>query len=656
MKPNRLHSLHIDNSALYSKYQDKRRNEALKRQKQARLQATNLARKLANSNSVEDSNPLPSILTNDYLSNPDPSLNSTTPLEAFDSSSFHFSPADSSPTFATYTDSLSSKKPENEFPSPPGDCHYQGLHDDSAANVLSSPSPLSSSSFPSPSHFPPPPTTPPLSLPSTSYSRQLMIPEWMTDIPEDLGSNWFVMPRPQGRRCLLISSRGWTVSRLQRSGSVLHRFQSPLPDGSQSTVEGGGGGGKGYCILDAVYDNSTLTYYIQDLMCWRGMALYDMSAEYRFFWLASKWAEEGLYDKTYHFFSSSFKSDAYISGAAQTTSAFNIVPLPFNRISTPPPLSPLLSSPTLPPPCATLREAHSLTALPFQRDGLLFVHALSHYEAGQASPLALLWKDDSCASYVLDTDAEAKTLIRQVVVLELREDGTAATGDEVPVVLGQLPRDATDRLLEGGGRGKGRRKGEERKRGGAREMLLEGEEEMRDEEEEEMVVQSKKKTSTQLRRRLLKFEILTERDNGTGITFDSEGKPIGASLRFVEALSFHAMRSRGSADLFSKILFQYLARRALKEKEEGHVNFKMLAADNYMGSNQEEKYKDSNEALDTRMEIPTEPCCCSSNNQYAQITMNGDAFKNNHLESRNTGGRAFKLATLEDLERVIARV
>lgn len=54
------------------------------------------------------------------------------------------------------------------------------------------------------------------------YASQLMHPDWLTDIPADLGPNWLVLPRPEGPRCLVIASRGRTTSRL-RNGVVLHR-------------------------------------------------------------------------------------------------------------------------------------------------------------------------------------------------------------------------------------------------------------------------------------------------------------------------------------------------------------------------------------------------------------------------------------------------
>ena len=67
---------------------------------------------------------------------------------------------------------------------------------------------------------------------------QFMHPEWMVDVPPDLATEWYVTPRPSGQRCLVIASRGGTVSRL-KTGRVLHRFPSALPGGSKNTRHGG---------------------------------------------------------------------------------------------------------------------------------------------------------------------------------------------------------------------------------------------------------------------------------------------------------------------------------------------------------------------------------------------------------------------------------
>lgn len=49
---------------------------------------------------------------------------------------------------------------------------------------------------------------------------------------------------------------------------------------------------------------SDQTYYVIDMVCWRGYSLYDCTAEFRFFWLNSKLAETGACDSPsrYHKF------------------------------------------------------------------------------------------------------------------------------------------------------------------------------------------------------------------------------------------------------------------------------------------------------------------------------------------------------------------
>lgn len=47
-------------------------------------------------------------------------------------------------------------------------------------------------------------------------------------------------------------------------------------------------------MLDAVFHEPTATYYVADVMCYRGHEMYDCSAEFRQFWLQSKLAEEGV--------------------------------------------------------------------------------------------------------------------------------------------------------------------------------------------------------------------------------------------------------------------------------------------------------------------------------------------------------------------------
>jgi snurportin-1 len=84
------------------------------------------------------------------------------------------------------------------------------------------------------------------------FARQLMLPEWMIDVPDQLAQDWFVFARPAGKRCFVVSSNGTTVSRL-RNGSILHHFPSALPSGARTRDSSGSGSGQSYSILDCIF-------------------------------------------------------------------------------------------------------------------------------------------------------------------------------------------------------------------------------------------------------------------------------------------------------------------------------------------------------------------------------------------------------------------
>ncbi|RGB32885.1 hypothetical protein C1646_705742 [Rhizophagus diaphanus] len=122
---------------------------------------------------------------------------------------------------------------------------------------------------------------------SNPYRNQVMHAEWMQEIPSDLEKNWYVVLCPKGKRCLVISAKGKTVSRL-RNGNVMNVFESVLPAGANSYK---GNKTTDYCILDCIYDQTTFTYYVLDLMCWKGHPIYDCDTEFRFYWLNTKFTE-----------------------------------------------------------------------------------------------------------------------------------------------------------------------------------------------------------------------------------------------------------------------------------------------------------------------------------------------------------------------------
>ncbi|KAK9090127.1 hypothetical protein Sjap_023304 [Stephania japonica] len=254
------------------------------------------------------------------------------------------------------------------------------------------------------------------------FSRQLMLPEWMVDVPPRLTQDWYVFARPAGQRCFVVSSGGTTISRL-RNGFLLHHFPSSLPSGARRK-------------------------------------------EFRFFWLNSKLEETGAFDppSQYHRY------------------RFSVVPI-YNCDHT------------------GLHAAYA-GETPFMKDGLLFYNKHAHYQAG-LTPLALVWKDESCSQYVLDTDGKGQVPAQQQVVLELQEDGKLSTSDDPPVIFGCLDQELRQKSgLQSGS--------------------------------------------------LLRFSV-----SEVGMRY-ADGKLEATDMQFIGKVN----RARAFADSYSKVLFQYTARHS----------------------------------------------------------------------------------------------
>jgi hypothetical protein len=203
---------------------------------------------------------------------------------------------------------------------------------------------------------------------------QLCVPEWMIEIPTDLcersiqengtdqiRSNWFVMPRPEGKRCLVISSKGKTISYLE-SGKVLHHFRSVLPGGGLNSTRQASS-----AILDCIYCPSTHTYHILDLMNWNEMSCYECDVEFRFYWLQAKYSE----------------TSGLLTPPPVQTYSFRLIPY-------------WECNPE------GLHQAY-FGQLDFIKNGLLFYHREGHYET-HLTPLVLLWKDSHVSRYLEKDD------------------------------------------------------------------------------------------------------------------------------------------------------------------------------------------------------------------------------------------------------------
>ncbi|XP_061450976.1 snurportin-1 [Rhineura floridana] len=177
------------------------------------------------------------------------------------------------------------------------------------------------------------------------YANQLMLSEWLVDIPPDLVQEWLLVVCPVGKRALIVASRGSTAA-YTKSGFCVNRFPSLLPGGNRRNSAMG----KDYTILDCIYNEAKQTFYILDVMCWRGHPVYDCQTDFRFYWLHSKLQEEGGL------------------GEKSRLNPFRFVGLQ-SHSCTPESLCEVLA-----------------TDFPFEVDGLLFYHKQAHYNPG-STPL-----------------------------------------------------------------------------------------------------------------------------------------------------------------------------------------------------------------------------------------------------------------------------
>ena len=87
--------------------------------------------------------------------------------------------------------------------------------------------------------------------------------------------------------------------------------------------------------------------------------------------------------------------------------------------------------------------------VPFEKDGLYFLHKNACYFGGQ-TPLALLWKDASISKYFIDTDASGVPLDQQQIVLSYSGNPLTRallTGDDSPLAVATLPESIVEAML-----------------------------------------------------------------------------------------------------------------------------------------------------------------------------------------------------------------
>lgn len=116
------------------------------------------------------------------------------------------------------------------------------------------------------------------------YANQLMMSEWMLEVPQDLLEKWTIVPCPEGKRTLLVACKNSTKA-YNRRGNRLGKFQSALPGGNSDEH-------RSRCtVLDCIWIKEHKTYFVLDVLAWSNQSLLNCDTEFRFFWLKSKFQE-----------------------------------------------------------------------------------------------------------------------------------------------------------------------------------------------------------------------------------------------------------------------------------------------------------------------------------------------------------------------------
>jgi len=172
------------------------------------------------------------------------------------------------------------------------------------------------------------------------YAYQLMLSEWLVDVPDDLQQEWLMVVCPFGKRNLVIASNGFTAA-YTKSGYRVNKFSSLLPGGSHKTLKPGD-----YTILDCIFSEMTNTFYVLDVMCWRGHPVYDSETDFRFYWLQTKLQEES------------------VVAEVSADNPYRFINLPYCS-------------------CDPIAIHQALCSATSEVDGLLFFHKRTHYTCGR---------------------------------------------------------------------------------------------------------------------------------------------------------------------------------------------------------------------------------------------------------------------------------
>lgn len=194
----------------------------------------------------------------------------------------------------------------------------------------------------------------------TFDEEKLMIFERLMDIPEDFFENWLLALLPEGIRCIVTAYKMQTVARFE-NGEVMEVFPSYLPNGSRHSP--GGRGSSSFCILDCIFDKQNNTFYILDVISWKGQFYSDCPTTFRYYWVNDKLSEipkiQSITSSNYFIFK------PIVNYKVKRETVLNIITQSFSNAN------------------------NNSAVTPYVVSKLLFVHSEMYYDVGE-NPLACI--------------------------------------------------------------------------------------------------------------------------------------------------------------------------------------------------------------------------------------------------------------------------
>lgn len=112
--------------------------------------------------------------------------------------------------------------------------------------------------------------------PTNEYKRNLMLSEWMMEMPDDL-ENFLLVPCPKGIRCTLSNEKSRNAKLYYKNGSEFLTIKTNIPKGT---------------VLDCVYTKTTL--FILDVIKYEEREFIECDTSFRTYWITNKFIEDDL--------------------------------------------------------------------------------------------------------------------------------------------------------------------------------------------------------------------------------------------------------------------------------------------------------------------------------------------------------------------------